>query len=248
MSQYPFLWMIKFVVFYPFWTIYVLLSFGDNLRLLSFLLFLSFIWLHLRQIVHLYSVDIVIYLYHIYLYSTWRFCLRIASETWNWCRYFQLLDLCIRLLPLRRLLDFRFILANHIFFFLFLSLQLQLLHKLILYLFFQALVQFSDSDTATSAKNALDGRSIPRWQLYCFFWHGIMFTCYGSYNYKSGEHIFWLLTPQPWILLWHNCSVRTMLHLSSVSSFLLWLLKIKILPFKIKGLLFLLCEQVPVFR
>lgn len=52
-----------------------------------------------------------------------------------------------------------------IFFFLllFFTLLPAIEYKLMLYtILFQALVQFSDTETASSAKNALDGRSIPR--------------------------------------------------------------------------------------
>ena len=74
------------------------------------------------------------------------------------CRSFQPLGLCIRLLLLRRQQDSRFGDWSP------LSILTFSFHPMdtSLYYILQALVQFSDAETATSAKDALDGRSIPR--------------------------------------------------------------------------------------
>lgn len=78
-------------------------------------------------------------------------------------RCFQLLDLCIRSLHLKRLLDFRCVYFGIInVFIMHLSFPVSRLQLHSDAFFLQALVQFSDAETATSAKDALDGRSIPR--------------------------------------------------------------------------------------
>lgn len=82
------------------------------------------------------------------------------------CRSSQLLGLLIRLLPLRKQLVSRYcfwpILST--------TILESAFFNVVTYSFpcIQALVQFSDSETASTAKNALDGRSIPRYsrQLY----------------------------------------------------------------------------------
>lgn len=88
-----------------------------------------------------------------------------------WCsstsfayRSFLPLGLSIKLLPSKRLLVFRSLYKGSVHhdlcrFSFCIYLSICCLRKII---FQQALIQFSDSETASSARNALDGRSIPR--------------------------------------------------------------------------------------
>lgn len=70
----------------------------------------------------------------------------------------------------------------------------------------QALIQFTDADTASSARNALDGRSIPRHALllrtstisYC--------ACFDCNQCRLSRNIIWNL-----LILCHDVSIRYLL-------------------------------------
>lgn len=79
-------------------------------------------------------------------------------------RCFLLLDLCTRLPLLKKLQVFRLYISYIIL--LHSCSSVPLCYPHFFWFSLQALIQFSDAETASSARNALDGRSIPRYALY----------------------------------------------------------------------------------
>lgn len=75
------------------------------------------------------------------------------------CRCFLLLALCTRLQLLKRLLVSRLAPLTGVLF------ELNLCYIILIFPVtpLQALIQFTDAETASSARNALDGRSIPKY-------------------------------------------------------------------------------------
>lgn len=105
------------------------------------------------------------------------------------CRFFLLLDLCTRLQLSKRLLVSRLDTSYADAFFALLShYMINVIIIVVLVMSLQALIQFSDAETASSARNALDGRSIPRYYITIFI---LFMECIEIWELSDNSCIFY---------------------------------------------------------